>query len=100
MSFEELDKKYEPYTEEGFTGIEFWADDEYNNNICELLDAIISIYPDFKLSQLKLKFGMVRFYTNLPRVLETMCEEYIEEEYKLYERRLKEKLEQEGKECD
>lgn len=100
MSYEELDKKYEPYIVEGYTGIEFWLDDEYNEHICELLDAIISIYPNFKIYQLKLKFDSIRFYTNLPHVLEHLCEQCIETEYQFYKIRKKNDIEQESKKCD
>ena len=99
MSIEELDKKYEPYTMEGYTGIEFWLDDEYNNQVSELLDAIIQIYPDFKIYQLKEKYGMIRFYTNLPHILEHMCEDRIEQLKTLYKERNEKRIEQESKEC-
>ena len=98
MSYEELEKKYEPYTVEGYTGIEFWLDEEYNKNVSELLDAIIKIYPDFKMYQLKLKFDHIRFYTNLPHILERICEQYIE--YQFYTIRKKDDVEQESKKCD
>ena len=43
----------------------------------------------------------VRFYTNLPQVLEWIFESYISEEYKQYkERREKENIEQKGTERD
>lgn len=101
MSLEELEKMYEPYTVEGYTGIEFWCDEEYNLRVSALLDGIIDIYPDFKIYQLKLKFGQVRFYTNLPQVLEWVFESYISDEYKRYKERCeKENIEQKGTECD
>lgn len=87
MSYEELDEKYMPYTVEGYTGIEFWLDEQYNNAITNLLDDIILIYPDFKIYQLKVKYDMIRFYTNLPHTLENIFEHYIEDEYREYKKR-------------
>lgn len=101
MSVEELDKKYEPYTMEGFTGIEFWLDETYNTLVSTLLDEIIEIYPDFKIYQLKEKFGSIRFYTNLPPMLQYLCEDHIEQLYKSSKKKYvnEKRIEQESKEC-
>lgn len=87
MSYEELEKKYEPYIVEGYTGIEFWLDDDWNTVVDKLLSSIITIYPDFKVYQLKIKFNMIRFYTNLPGLLEQLCESFLEDKYKEYLKR-------------
>lgn len=101
MSIEALNKKYEPYIIEGYTGIEFWLDENYNTLVSMLLDEIIEIYPDFRIYQLKEKFGSIRFYTNLPPILQSMCEDRIEELYKLFKKKYvnEKRIEQESKEC-
>lgn len=100
MNYEELEKKYNPYTLEGFTGIEFWLDEEYNGHVSELLDEIIKIYPDFRIAQLKIKYDKICFHTNLPLILEKLCEQYIQHEYEFYKIRVGRNVEQESKECN
>lgn len=101
MNYEELEKKYESYEVEGYTGIEFWLDDTWNAMVTLLLDSIIQIYPEFKIYQLKLKFDSIRLYTNLPGLLESICEDFLEKEYESYKRRANNNdIEQESKECD
>lgn len=87
MNLDELEKKYKPYEVEGYTGIEFWLDDLWNVQVSGLLDSIIQIYPEFKIYQLKVKFNMIRFYTNLPGILEMLCEDFLNDEYKSYLKR-------------
>ncbi len=92
MTALEFNDKYESYIEEGFCGLEFDIP-----NVTEFLDKIftdLTKIPDFKVSQIKLKFHMARFYANCSTTLCRIIESEIDELVKQYD------LEQESKECD
>jgi hypothetical protein len=68
MTSFEFNKKYEDYLEEGHYGLAINIP-----SVVEFLDEIFSKVlihlPDFKYSQIKLKFNMCRFYSNLPEIM-------------------------------
>ena len=68
MTSFEFNKKYESYLEEGHYGLAINIP-----SVVEFLDEIFSKVlihlPDFKYSQIKLKFNMCRFYSNLPEIM-------------------------------
>lgn len=60
---EDFNKKYAGYIERGFIGLEF-----SNERAVAYLDNVFQDFikiPGFEFSQIKLKFGMCRFYSNL-----------------------------------
>lgn len=64
MSINELNQKYFHVIEEGFGGVESNFS-EITIYLDRLLRLLIHRRPDFKLIQLKMKFGEVCLYTNL-----------------------------------
>lgn len=63
MTVNEFNEKYKDYLEEGHYGL-----DLNNPNIIKYLDEIFEgliKIPGFKYTQIKEKFGLSRFYTNL-----------------------------------
>lgn len=66
MTQKEFNEKYAPFTKEGF---EKHGPLEFDEpGVTEFLDSIFQdliLIPGFKVSQIKLKFGSVRFYSNL-----------------------------------
>ena len=80
MTTHEFNKKYKDYLEEGHYGLDINIP-----SVIEYLDStfdkgLVTI-PGFKYSQIKLKFNMSRFYfdTNMPKSLETIISNGIEE---------------------
>ena len=80
MTTHEFNKKYKDYLEEGHYGLDI--------NIPSVIEYLDSIFdkglvtiPGFKYSQIKLKFNMSRFYfdTDMPKSLETIISNGIEE---------------------
>jgi hypothetical protein len=61
MTTKEFNEKYKDYLEEGHYGLDINIPSvvEYLNNIFEYG---LTFLPGFKYSQIKLKFGMARFY--------------------------------------
>ncbi len=60
MTIEEFNLKYEKYLENGFNGLEI-----NNQDVINYLDDKFKVFiksPEFKYSQIKVKFGKVRFY--------------------------------------
>lgn len=61
MNLEEFDKKWSKYIEDRFDGLEF-----ENEDVIKYLDSEfekeILVNPNFKFSQIKIKFGMARVY--------------------------------------
>lgn len=60
MEYFQFNEKYKDYLEKGFDGLEFnhpefnaWLDEKFQEFIKQ---------PDFKFSQIKVKFGQGRFY--------------------------------------
>lgn len=86
MTSKKFNEKYKDYIEKGFYGLEF--DQELVTIFLdEVFQDLIKI-PDFKFSQIKLKFGYARFYSSLGIVLTNLIEEKINSlsnEYKLPE---------------
>jgi hypothetical protein len=66
MTAQEFEKKYEQYLEENYIGLEI-NDENVINFLDNVFTDLIKI-PGFKYHQIKLKFGMPRFYTNLDEV--------------------------------
>lgn len=59
--------KWKDYLQEGHYGL-----DIYNREVEEYLNKVfieLTKIPNFKFQQIKLKFGMARFYTNLDECL-------------------------------
>lgn len=64
MTATEFNEKYKDYLEEGFDGMEI-DDEGVIKYMDEEFEKIIKVYPYFIYSQIKLKFGYSRVYTNL-----------------------------------
>lgn len=81
MTAKEFNTKYAQYLKEGHYGLSFTI-----SSIVDYLDKLFEEnmikLPNFKYSQIKLKFNMARFYftTDLPNKIEMIIEMYIEEE--------------------
>lgn len=62
MTVKEFYEKYKEYYDEGHYGLDIHIPEvvEYLDNVMQELIK----RPDFKLQQIKLKFGMARFYAN------------------------------------
>lgn len=78
MTREVFNAKWKAYIEEGFEdqGLEFSIP-----SVTKFLDYIFTDLvwiPGFKYSQIKLKFGMARFYTNLGMELNNLIEAKID----------------------
>lgn len=79
MKTKEFNEKYKAFIEPGFEdqGLEF----EYEI-VTSFLDEIfgdLTLIPGFQYSQIKLKFGQCRFYTNLKSVkLSSMIENRVD----------------------
>ncbi len=76
MTLEEFNIKYDDYLEDGFYGLAI-----ENQKVIDFLDSLFSEVlihvPEFQYAQIKLKFGMARFYTSLPFPLGSMIEREI-----------------------
>lgn len=59
----EFNKKYKDFLEEGHYGLDINLSDETLKKLDEKFQEFIK-RPDFNYSQIKLKFGMGRFYAN------------------------------------
>ncbi len=62
MTSTEFNIKYKDYIEKGFDGLEF--DNTDCTNYLDTLFEELTKIPDFRYSQIKLKFNSVRFYCN------------------------------------
>lgn len=80
MTAKEFNEKYKAYISEGFTGLEFDIP-EVTTFLDSIMDGGLVNIPGFKLHQVKLKFGMCRFYYEcmLPFSLQATIEFKIEE---------------------
>lgn len=76
MTSKEFNLKHKHLIQERFKGLEF-----ENKQIAEFLDtlfeSIVLVYPEFKVSQIKVKWGSCRFYSNLPMQINFEIEEHI-----------------------
>lgn len=85
MTEQEFNTKYADYIEEGFLGLEVDIEP-----ITQWLDGIMSVLikiPEFKLKQIKLKFGMFRFYSNLHNLyFELMIENKLNDIYDCFKK--------------
>lgn len=61
MTQQEFNTKYKQYIPEGWGGLEFDIP-EVTDYLDSIMDYGLVNLPDFKLHQIKLKFGMCRFY--------------------------------------
>ena len=61
MTQQEFNTKYKQYIPEGWGGLEFGIP-EVTNYLDSIMDYGLVNLPNFKLHQIKLKFGMNRFY--------------------------------------
>ena len=75
MTEQEFDEKYKDYIEEGHYCLAI-GDSEVIKFLDDIFQDLIKI-PGFKFSQIKLKFGMCRFYSNLESSLGHLIEERI-----------------------
>jgi hypothetical protein len=77
MTVQEFNEKWKDFLEEGYYGL---AID--NQNVIEYLDEkfkkLTTENPKFMYSQIKLKFGMSRVYTNGDKMVEMEIEKEIE----------------------
>jgi hypothetical protein len=63
MTTKEFNQKYEKFIKTGFYGLSI-----QNENVISFLDNIFQdliTIPNFQFTQIKLKFGVARFYSNL-----------------------------------
>ena len=67
MTVNEFNEKYKEYLEEGHYGLDI-SDPVIIKYLDEIFQGLIKI-DGFKYSQIKGKFGMGRFYTNLYQIL-------------------------------
>lgn len=66
MTSKEFNEKYKKYLEEGgWNGLSFeipilidWFDELFSSSLIHI--------PNFKYKQIKIKFNLIRFYSNLP----------------------------------
>ena len=81
MSSNDFNEKYKDYLEDRFYGL---AID--NPTIVDFLDSIfkdLTKIPGFKYSQIKMKFGMARFYSTLGIGISFLIEDKINTIYKV-----------------
>ena len=73
MNISEFNEKYKNYIEEGFEGLSI-----HDENVIDFLDGeftkLIELCVPFTYAQIKLKFGMPRFYSSLPFEIERKIE--------------------------
>lgn len=78
MIAKEFNQKHKHLIQEGFDGLEF-----ENKQVAEFLDtffeSLLLVYPNFKVSQIKVKWDSCRFYSNLPMKLNFEIENHINE---------------------
>lgn len=81
MTADEFNEKYKAYIPEGYWGLEFDIP-EVTAYIDSIMEGGLANIPGFKLHQVKLKFGMCRFYyeCQLPVSLQAVIEYKIEDE--------------------
>jgi len=81
MTANEFNKKYKAYIPEEYWGLEFDIP-EVTTYLDSIMEGGLVKLPGFKLHQIKLKFGMCRFYYHctLPLSLQTIIEYGIEDE--------------------
>jgi hypothetical protein len=63
MTANQFNEKYKAFIPEGWGGLEFDIP-EVTDMLDVAMDGLVKI-PKFELHQIKLKFGMVRFYSNI-----------------------------------
>lgn len=83
MTADEFNEKYEQWLPQGWYGLDIDIP-----VVTEFLDAIFQDFtkiPGFEYHQIKLKFGMCRFYTTLGHQLESVIEAKINSLIKEYE---------------
>lgn len=61
MTASEFNEKYKAYISEGFDGLEFDIP-EITDYLDKYFDKGLVELPDFQFQQIKMKFGMCRFY--------------------------------------
>lgn len=64
MNVSDFNKKYSNYLEHGHYGVSI-NDERFLKYLDEMFMNIIFHHPKFKFTQIKSKFGQVRFYSNL-----------------------------------
>lgn len=77
LNREEFNNKYKAWAEEGFEDQLLMIDDD---EIIDFLDRVFEDFtriPDFRFSQIKVKFGTCRFYSNLGATLSLYVEKVI-----------------------
>jgi hypothetical protein len=81
MTSNEFNEKYKNYLKEGHYGLSI-----NNPTIVDFLDSIfkdLTKIPHFKYSQIKMKFGMARFYSTLTNDMNFLIEDKINQVYKI-----------------
>lgn len=81
---EEFNKKYSLYLVEGRYGLSFNGED-FITVLDEVFETLVKI-PNFHYTQIKLKFGELRFYTNLPFHLGNALQIYLNNKYKEFQK--------------
>ena len=80
MTKQQFNEKYKSYIEDRFEGCSI-PDEQFIDFLDVSFKEIIRQYPTFKFSQLKSKFGQIRFYTNLTSEQETIYQKELNEFY-------------------
>lgn len=81
MTHKEFNDKWRNHIKDNFYGLEFDIP-RITILLDKLFEEIIILKPDFEFSQIKVKFNMVRFYSNLPIMLSMIIESYIQRQLK------------------
>lgn len=68
MTVDEFNEKYKEYLEEGYYGLDIGIPSVIKY-LDEMFEGLIKI-PGFKYTQIKEKFGLSRFYTNLYQLID------------------------------
>jgi len=69
-SQDHIPQKWREYFGQGWYGFDMgWAPDNWFKIIDEFLDQLKQIDPDFKIQQIKIKFGGLRFYVSFSNVV-------------------------------
>lgn len=76
-SLKDFNEKYKDYLEEGHYGLSFEGE-EFLKFLDDLFKELIK-FPGFKYSQIKIKWGGIRFYSTLGPKLTTLIEVALEE---------------------
>lgn len=82
MNVSDFNKKYAQYLEFGHYGASI-NDERFLKYLDEMFMNIIFHHPKFKFTQVKVKFGQIRFYSNLSMQLQLQLESELNTFYQI-----------------